>query len=324
MSVHWPQRKFRVRFLLAICVIILAVISSGCNDWVARVNDKTISKEAFDRRLAEISARYSGQAPTEKDGQRFESFRGTVAEDLVVRELLHEKAAQLGLSISDKQVDEGLKELVKGVYGGDEKKFQEALKLQKITIERAREQLTDGMLLITLKQRITDAVREPSDKEAKLVYDKNPKRFELAAAVKVRHILVATEAEAAEIAAKLNQGEDMAKLATAVSKDEPSRSSGGDIGWLQPGSSDPEFESAAFSLAPGTYSPPVKTQFGWHIIKVEETRSAYQRTFEEAKSTIKKELLEEAREQHWTEWLNKVKQEARIEYRHGYTPPEGQ
>lgn len=323
--------KTRSRYeniFLALLLIILAgmvtTLNSGCQsqDWVARVNGKVIDKEAFDRRLKEVSARYPGQVPDEKDGARYDAFRGTVAEDMVVRELFRGQASKLGIKVSENEVEQGLQEVIKQKFAGDKKKFYKALKREGISLQRARGQMAEGMLIMSLKKRITNAVAEPTDEEARLAYEKNPKKYELASAVKLRHILLGSEAEAKKVLAKLRQGEDMAKLAAAYSKDALSKNKGGEVGWVQRGSSEPEIEEAAFSLLPGAYSEPVKTKFGWHIIKVEDTRPSYQRTFMEAKSTIKKELLEQAREQYWLKWLEKIKKEADIKYRKGYEPLE--
>lgn len=303
-------------------ILLLAWLNSGCGDWVARVDGKTIDQNTFNRRLAEMQARYGGQAPTEADEERFVSFRGTVAEDLVVRELLRDQAEQLGLAVSESEIDQGLEEVKKNKFGGDQQKLMEALEREGITLERAREQLADGMLLVLLKKRITGDVPPPSDDEIKVEYERNPKKFELAPSVKLRHILVGTEAEAKDVQARLNQGADMTALAAELSKDGNSKDKGGDLGWAPRGSMDQSLDDAAFSLTPGAYSAPVQSKHGWHVLLIEEAKPAYQRTFEEARETVKKELLENARDTYWSDWLSEIKRNARIEYRNGYKPPE--
>jgi parvulin-like peptidyl-prolyl isomerase len=89
--------------------------------------------------------------------------------------------------------------------------------------------------------------------------------------VHARHILVKTESEAFQAVYDVQHGKDFGEVAKAVSLC-PSKKQGGDLGWFGRGQMVKEFETAAFALKPGEISKPVKTQFGWHIIKVEEAR----------------------------------------------------
>ncbi len=89
--------------------------------------------------------------------------------------------------------------------------------------------------------------------------------------VKARHILVKTEDIALEALYEVQHGKDFGEVAKARSTC-PSGKSGGDLGWFGRGQMVKEFETAAFALRPGEISRPIKTQFGWHIIKVEETQ----------------------------------------------------
>ncbi|HEY6655851.1 MAG TPA: peptidylprolyl isomerase, partial [Methyloceanibacter sp.] len=102
------------------------------------------------------------------------------------------------------------------------------------------------------------------------------------------HILVATEAEAKEVQERLKKGEDFATVAKEKSKD-PS-AEGGDLGFFSRGQMLKPFEDAAFALKEGEISNPVQTQFGWHIIKVEEKRTRPLPTFDQVKDTIISQL----------------------------------
>ncbi len=115
--------------------------------------------------------------------------------------------------------------------------------------------------------KIHDAVNEA---DAKKIYDEKIGQVKPEKEIHARHILVATEDEAKEIAERLKKGEDFAALAKEKSKD--ANAEGGDLGLFARGQMLKPFEDAAFALEVGQISEPVQTQFGWHIIKVEEKR----------------------------------------------------
>jgi peptidyl-prolyl cis-trans isomerase C len=111
--------------------------------------------------------------------------------------------------------------------------------------------------------------------------------------VHARHILVADEATAKKIIAELKAGGDFNALAKKYSTD-PAAQQGGDLGFFKKGDMVPEFAAAAFALKPGEYTQtPVHTQFGWHIIKSEEKRTAPPPTFEQARDEIRQQIIQE-------------------------------
>jgi peptidyl-prolyl cis-trans isomerase C len=143
-----------------------------------------------------------------------------------------------------------------------------------------------------------------SDKDIKKFYDENLKPQN---EVHARHILVETEAQAKEVVAKLKGGADFAQLAKEVSKDPGS--DGGDLGFITKDQVVPEFGEAAFKLDKGKISDPVKSQFGWHIIKVEDKRERKPPPFDAVKDRIKVVLMQKANE----DFVNKARQGAKIE-----------
>ena len=124
------------------------------------------------------------------------------------------------------------------------------------------------------------------------VYQKDFANKAGAEEVHARHILVPTEEEAKKVIAELKGGADFAKLAAKYSKEPGAAERGGDLGFFTANDMVPEFSAAAFALKPGSYSTtPVKTQFGWHVIKVEERRSAPPKTLEQATPEIRQALI---------------------------------
>jgi peptidyl-prolyl cis-trans isomerase C len=135
------------------------------------------------------------------------------------------------------------------------------------------------------------------------------------AEVHARHILVATEADAVKVLAELKAGGDFATIAKARSSD-PGAANGGDLGFFKKGDMVPEFAEVAFALKPGeTSTKPVKTQFGWHVIKVEERRDAPAASFEQSHDELRQKMIQEG--------VQKVVAQARAEAKVERMNPDG-
>src|SRR3982074_948463 len=125
--------------------------------------------------------------------------------------------------------------------------------------------LMDNLLAVEGKAATTD-------ENMKKVYEDAAKQITGEQEVHARHILVETEDQAKKVAPQLNKGGESAEIARKEAKD-PGAAAGGDLGFFTKDQMVPEFSAAAFALEPGKISDPVKTQFGWHVIKVEEKRT---------------------------------------------------
>jgi peptidyl-prolyl cis-trans isomerase C len=129
--------------------------------------------------------------------------------------------------------------------------------------------------------------KEMTDKKLRESYDALIKETPAEEEVRARHILVASEQAANDVVARLNKGEDFAAIAKQVSTD-GSAQSGGDLGYFTRERMVKPFSDAAFAMRPGSYTPkPVRTQFGWHVIKLEDKRSKKPPTFEEAEEEVR-------------------------------------
>ena len=140
------------------------------------------------------------------------------------------------------------------------------------------------------------------------IYDEAIKQTPNEEEVHARHILVATEGEAKDIEAQLKKGTDFAALAKEKSKD-PGAAEGGDLGYFTKEQMVPEFAEAAFKLEKGQTSDPVKTQFGWHIIKLEDKRIKPTPTFDQVKGQLQSYVARRAQ----AELVDKLRKTATIE-----------
>ena len=139
---------------------------------------------------------------------------------------------------------------------------------------------------LLMEALLQDAARAAvSDEAEHKVYDEAVKQMPTEEEVHARHILVPTEDEAKAVLADLKKGADFAAVAKEKSKD-PAAAEGGDLGYFTKDQMVPEFSTVAFKLGKGELSDPVKTQFGWHIIKVEDKRTKPTPTFDQVKTQV--------------------------------------
>lgn len=156
---------------------------------------------------------------------------------------------------------------------------------------------------------VREAKQVASDQALKKYYDEQIGQLKPVEEVRARHILVEGEEDAKKIAARLKGGEDFAKIAKEASKDPGSGAEGGDLGFFTKDRMVPEFAEAAFAMKPGEISQPVKSQFGWHVIKVEERRMKPLPTFDQVKDRIAQALAAKAQ----TDYLQGLRAAAKIE-----------
>ena len=146
-----------------------------------------------------------------------------------------------------------------------------------------------------------------TDAELRRVYDEVASQQKAETEAKARHILVASEEEAKAVLRRLKAGEDFAKVADQVSKDPGSK--GGDLGWFSADRMVPEFSAAAFKLEKGQISDPVKSQFGWHVIKLEDKRAKTFPAFEAVKEQVKSYVAQKAQDDR----ILKLREGAKVE-----------
>jgi peptidyl-prolyl cis-trans isomerase C len=175
-----------------------------------------------------------------------------------------------------------------------------------------------------LKKEVIGKITIP-DNEIKTYYETHPDEFKTPEMVKASHILIKVDpsksadekntarAKAEDLLKKIKAGEDFSKLASEKSDDTNSKLKGGDLGFLPKGKTVKQFDDVAFSLKPGEISGVVETQFGYHIIKVEEKKAASTEPYESVKEKISQKLLQEQSRSKQAEFLDSSMKDAKIE-----------
>ena len=175
-------------------------------------------------------------------------------------------------------------------------------------------QETVDLEYIELDEATTAAGIAISEEELEAAYEEEQERFQTAEQRHVRHILIAVEggdetsaeAEAAQVLARAQAGEDFATLAAELSDDPGTKTQGGDLGWLGRGVLVGPFEDALFAMQAGETRGPVKTDFGYHILRLEEIRSGGTQTFAEARDALAEELRTRKAEDLFYEQANRL------------------
>jgi peptidyl-prolyl cis-trans isomerase C len=174
-----------------------------------------------------------------------------------------------------------------------------------------KEQIAQAQNEIIADAYVTSLARSQVT-EAKLrqAYDEYAKKAPQTEEVHARHILVKTEQEAKDIIAQLNKGADFATLAKEKTIDPPGKTDGGDLGYFTKGDMLPEIANAAFALKPGEFTQtPIHTQYGWHIVKVEDRRPGKAGTYEQ----VAPEIAAQMEQQVAVNKLQELRGQAKIE-----------
>ena len=179
---------------------------------------------------------------------------------------------------------------------GDTPEFKKKMELARTKL------LMEALLQNAAKTAVTD-------EEMKKVYAEATKDMGNEQEVSARHILVENEDEAKKIAADLKKGGDFAAIAKENSKDPGSKDQGGDLGFFAKDQMVPEFAEAAFKLDKGQVSDPVKSQFGWHVIRVDDKRTKQAPTFDQVKEQIESFVQRKAQ----ADVIQKLRADAKIE-----------
>jgi parvulin-like peptidyl-prolyl isomerase len=268
-----------------------------------KVNNVELSQNEFK------GACYNYMAHSRKESLT-EDEKLMVANQLVDTHLLIEEGKKGNYNPTKDEIEEAFNSLVSQFESKEQ--FETALREMNDTEENIKTRLSED---IVLKIYIEDTFyknNNVSDDEIKDFYTQNQSRFVAPKEVKASHILVKEEEEANNISIKLSNGEVFSELAKEYSTC-PSGQQGGDLGFFSKGKMVPEFEKASFEMAVGEVSAPVKTDFGYHIIKVTEISEGGEQKFEDVKHTIQNHLEQVKAQKEIGDTLSRLREVATIE-----------
>jgi foldase protein PrsA len=348
------MKHLRLVLILALVAAFAAACGGGGapksvpSDAVAVVGDDTISKARFNDVLAQAKRSYSAQhKPFPKPGTPpYGTVRSQIIQLLVERSEYEQSAKDLGVKVTDKDVNDRLDQIKQQYFGqaqpgqkpkskaAIEKLYRQQLKAQGLTDKDVKDGFRVQLLREKISEKVTDDVKV-SDGDAKKYYDDHKSQYQQPAQPEsrdVRHILVKSHALALTIYQKLKAGGDFSKLALKYSVDS-SKSTGGRLTVCKektvscPLKTVAPFEKVAFSLKPNEISKPVQTRFGWHVIQalgpVNPAKKASTIPFDQVKAAIKQQQLQQKKQDAYNKWWNDTKKDfaKKTKYQVGYTPP---
>lgn len=320
-----------LRNLTLVLLSALALVAAGCGggtkavpgDAVAVVGNTTITKAQFNFLLDGAKRTYAARkSPFPKIGTtQYKALQDQAMQYLVQESELEQKAKDLGVTVTDKDVTARLAQIKQQYFGGSEAKYQAQLKSQGLTETQIKSDLRAQILSEKIYNKVTASVTV-SDKDIQAYYLAHKSDYSQAASRDVRHILVNNKKLADQLETQLKNGADFGKLAKKYSKDPGSAANGGKL-TISKGQTVPEFDKEAFLLKVMEISPPIHTQYGWHIIQaLSAVKPAKQTPLKDVKDSIKQQLLQTKKTNAMNAWVDSMKKEfsKKVRYQAGYEP----
>ncbi len=341
--------KFTKLAITCLCSTVLFCACAKNPNAVITVNDKEITKKEFYSDFNKIKNLQLKDAPKEMqadDSYAVLSIKARYVNDVVIRELLSQEFEKRKIEATKEEIEAKKAQIIAQI--GSEEQFKKILKENKISDER----LNSDMASEVKMEKLVNIISGPdtvSDKEAQKYYNENKQNFEMPERVKVSHILIDTNADSikrkiteADKEAKLSSAnidekvkqeveknqkllkeayakatanpQNFAALAKEYSQDPSAQVNSGDLGFIVRGQMVKEFEDAAFSYKVGTVGPIVKTQFGEHIILVQDKAAPGLQPFAKVKEDLKTFLANQKKFVAVQKLIEGLKATAKIEY----------
>jgi parvulin-like peptidyl-prolyl isomerase len=330
------MRKLLRPHVLALVLLagLVAAVAAGCGggsdkssvpkDGVAVVGERTITTNQLAALIAQARRGYKTQnkAFPKTGTPAYRTLRDQAVTYLVQISELEQRASDLGVHVTKKQVTDYVTQVKQQSFGGSEKNYKQGLAQRGLTeadfVQQTRLQLVEQGLFdkITAKVKI-------SDRALRAYYDSHKAQYGQPDSRTVRHILVNQKPLADKIYTQLKGGADFAALAKKYSRDPGSAKTGGKL-TITRGQTVPEFDKVAFALSTNELGKPVKTQYGWHVIQaLTPVKKGVASPFAQVKETIRTQLEQTKKNDAAAKWVKQTTKSycaGKITYSPDYAP----
>lgn len=318
--------KTRLGVIAVAALVWSGVARAELVDKVAAVvNRDIIALSEVQQRAAPELSRLAGERDARKRADQRAQLMKQALDVLIAEKLIEAEIRELGLTVTPAEVEEAMADVRKQNNVTDEAQFTQLLQREGYTLQSYREFLGKQIARGRLMQMKVSAKVKVSEEDLKAAYAQYAKMEGEEQEVHARHILVSVDPKAtpeqveaarqkalAIMEEARRPGMDFEALARARSEG-PSAADGGDLGFFRRGVMVPAFEKAAFSLKVGEVSEPIRTNFGWHVLKVEEKRGVGVTPYEEMRARLEQQLRQEKTEKFVDQYVQELRKKAVIE-----------
>ena len=287
---------------------------------VAKINSEIITLSSVEEKSALLRQKYERSPSISISPQELLSE----ALNMIIEEKLQaQEGEKRGMVVDEASIDAALKNIA-DKNGLDEGQLEEMLEREGKSLSSFRNHIREQIMVSKVSRYEMSNRVKVSNKEINNYYSSHQKEFWNDSQIRARHILFIVEPGASEknrrekldqatkVLNKIREGGDFIEIARKYSED-VSASNGGDLGFIKKGKMVAEFEEAVFSIKKGKVSDIVKTEYGYHIIKVEDIIAGKTLTLEESKDRITQILSVQKQKQGYTDWMSELKKSAFIE-----------
>ena len=291
---------------------------------VAVVNDSVILQSELDARLAPVRAEAEQIADPQERARRLAKLSSQVLDEMVNDELIVQAAADSKIEVDSSEVQAALDE-IKANNKLDDAGLKQALAAQGYTLDAYKADLKRQLLRLRAVNQLVAPKVNITDEDVRARYDELARRSASVSAVRLSHILIklpdhpteqelaAAKEKAAQAILRVKNGESFADVAKQVSEDPSTASTGGELGWFERGSINPDWENIVFSMEKGDVRGPVSGPDGLHVFYVSDIKKSDLKPFPEMKEQLQRELRRRAIDKATEQWLDELRKKAYID-----------
>lgn len=291
---------------------------------VAVVNDSVILDSELTIRMAPYEADVEAIEDTKERARRLDKLRGQVLDELVNEELIYQAATEARIEVEEKELDAAIKD-IRDQNKLDEAAFQQALVAQGYSYTAYRQDIRRQLTRVKAMNQLVAPKVNVTDDEVRARYDQMVRRSESVSAVRLSHILFAlperpsasevsaAKAKAAAAITRVKGGEDFGEVAKQISEDAATKPGGGELGWIERGSLDPQWESVVFAMEKGEVRGPISGPTGLHVFFVSEVKRNDMKAFDALKEQLRGELRQREMAKQTATWVEDLRKKAFID-----------
>jgi len=309
--------------LIVALVFVPATFAEVVEAVLARVGDRIVTRSSYLHRLDMGLRELSESIPPDQIEAREAKFRENLLQDMIDELVVKDRADRVGLTVSDKEVNDAIKRLQEQYGIATDAAFDQSLAESGMTRVQLERRLRDTILTNKLFGKELRPPAQMSDRELRQMYDREKEKYRLPERARIREIVImkpqgatsedieAAHQRADQAASRARKGEEFATVATEVSE-APSRAKGGSLGTIAKNELIKEIDTAVFQSKAKDIVGPIESTFGFHVILVEERLPEILPSFESIKETLKTESTEEVYQRDLRLYLEGLRKDAYV------------